>query len=124
MTYHASHNTGPIEVQGNYQRDNVIISGSNAKASRAPKYSEVVKHNSVPQSSLSASEDLVHKIAREAVRIGKILGVTVIQHEKATVKHPKTNEKAAVNRPKVGLKKNRKPLIKGGAHKDTKGSQQ
>ena len=76
-----------------------------------PKYSEVVKQQRVQQCSLNTSDDSVQKIAREAERIGKILGLTVVQ-----------NEKAVANRT-TSLKKNKRPLHRERPPKRVTGAQ-
>ena len=65
---------------------------------KAAKFREATKNHEMQQSISSTADDSTGKIAKEAERIGKILGLTVIQSKKADAKRAPS------------VKKNKKPL--------------
>jgi len=73
------------------------------KPSKAPSKCDKSKHPRKLQCSKGDSEDSLQKIAREALHIGKILGISVVQ-----------NEKAAAARITDSLNKSKKPLKQKG----------
>jgi len=108
------HNPEPVEAQ-DFKSASIDQASRvpKPKPSKVPKNCEQSKYPKNPQCSKGNSEDSIQKIAREALHIGKILGITVVQNEKATTA-----------RITDSLKKCKKPLKQKGTSKSKKGTQQ
>jgi len=106
-------NLEPREVQEDSCENHVPkVDNVHDGADKIPKCSKGIKAQETQQCSCSSAEGSIQKIAKEVDRIGKILGLTVVQ-----------NEKINANRA-TRLKTTKKPVHRDRPPKCGKGAQQ